>query len=102
MMSKDDPNSLGAVLKELIKNYRPLNLVGKELRIWEEWDSIVGPEVAKNARPQQLRGGVLLVETSHPLWSSELQFRSETIRQKLNEKFGADFIKEIRARVGRF
>jgi predicted nucleic acid-binding Zn ribbon protein len=101
-MSKDQPMSLGAVLKEILARRSPMNIVGKELRIWEEWDKAVGAEIAKNARPQQLRAGILWVETKHPLWATELQYRGEAIRQKLNEAVGEELVKEIRARVGRF
>ena len=101
-MRKDEPLSLGAVLKEILGRRSPMNFVGKELRIWEEWDRVVGGEIAKNAKPQQLRAGVLWVEASHPLWASEMQYRGETIRQKLNEAIGEELIKEIRTRGRRF
>lgn len=101
-MKKDDPSSLGAVLKEILGRRNNMQSIGKELRIWEEWDRAVGPEIAKNARPQQFRSGVLLIETSHALWATELQYRGESIRQKLNECLGKDYIREIKTRIGRF
>jgi len=70
-----------------------------DARIWEVWDEAVGPGIAKHARPSWIRKGLLRVEVSDPIWLQELEFATETIKEKLNEQLGKKTIKKIEFRL---
>jgi len=52
------------------------------------WPEVVGPEVAANAKPVQLRQGRLVVAASSSAWAQTLQLMSEAIVTRLNERLG--------------
>jgi len=52
------------------------------------WLDVVGPEVAANARPVQLRRGRLVVSASSSAWAQTLQLMAEAIVVRLNERMG--------------
>jgi len=93
------PTMIGALLKELLETKLPLRPISKELAIWEHWDRAVGIEIAKHAKPQGFKNGILFVHTEHAIWATELQYRSAQIRTKLNKAIGEDLIREIQFRT---
>ncbi|OFW61254.1 MAG: hypothetical protein A2133_11210 [Actinobacteria bacterium RBG_16_64_13] len=58
------------------------------------WLDVVGEEVAGNSRPVQLRHGRLVVSASSSAWAQTLQFMSTAIIARLNERLGADTVKQ--------
>ena len=52
------------------------------------WADAMGPEVAANARPVQLRDGRLVVTTSSSGWAQTLQLMSPMVVERLNEALG--------------
>ncbi len=64
-------------------------------RVAEVWDEAVGPEIAANARPVQLRQGRLVVSTSSSAWAQTLQFMGEAVRVRLNESLQTDEIRTV-------
>jgi len=46
-----------------------------------------------------IRKGLLRVEVSDPIWLQELEFVSEDIREKLNERLGGKRIKKLEFRL---
>jgi predicted nucleic acid-binding Zn ribbon protein len=69
-------------------------------RIFEVWDSVVGRDVALNARPSRIRNGRLRVRVSGPIWLQELEFSAETIRNRINKALGRIAVKGIDFRLG--
>ena len=59
------------------------------------WPDVVGPEVAANAHPVQLRNGRLVVSASSSVWAQTLQLMSEAIVERLNEHLGPDCIERL-------
>ncbi len=59
------------------------------------WTETVGDEVAANARPVQLRQGRLTVSASSSAWAQTLQLMAETIKDRLNERLGAEVVSEV-------
>ena len=59
------------------------------------WPEAVGTEVAANARPVQLRNGRLTVSVSSSAWAQTLQFLSEAITVRLNEKLGEEVVESV-------
>jgi hypothetical protein len=58
------------------------------------WQEAVGPDVAANARPVQLRQGRLVVSASSSAWAQTLQLMSEAIVTRLNERLGAGTVEQ--------
>jgi hypothetical protein len=59
------------------------------------WAEIVGPEIAENAQPVQLKNGRLVVATSSSAWAQTLQLMGEDIRTRVNGCLRADAVRDI-------
>lgn len=57
-------------------------------RVANVWAEEVGPEIASNARPVQLRNGRLVVTTSSSSWAQTLQLMSPMVVERLNHRLG--------------
>jgi predicted nucleic acid-binding Zn ribbon protein len=79
--------------------------LGLENRLWEqalinEWESLVGPQVAKHARAGRLERKVLHIFVDHPAWLSDLsRYGQKQLVENLQKRFGADKIKGIRLQL---
>ncbi len=89
-------------IKEVINNILtgavPINL--DDIGIWKIWDGVVGKRIAKHARPSWIKKGALMVKVTDSVWLQELEFKAETIKEKLNSKLQRQAIKRIQFRVG--
>jgi predicted nucleic acid-binding Zn ribbon protein len=65
-------------------------------RVWSQWKSIVGPDVAEHAEPTSLRRGVLRIRVDSPVWATELTYLSEEIRRRVNETLGRDHVAAVK------
>jgi hypothetical protein len=64
-------------------------------RLAQIWPEIVGPEVAANARPVQLKRGRLTVSASSAAWAQTLQFMSAGICVRLQEALGKGAVEQV-------
>jgi len=76
----------------------PINF--DDMRIWKLWDAVVGKKIAEHARPFSIKKGILLVMVTDSIWLQELEFKTEGIKERLNNKLQRKAIKKIRFRVG--
>jgi predicted nucleic acid-binding Zn ribbon protein len=96
------PESLATVAEVVPRIMRQLGL---ENRLWEqaliqEWESLVGPQVAKHTRAGRLERKVLHIFVDHPVWLSDLsRYGQKQIIENLQKRFGADKIKAIRLQL---
>jgi predicted nucleic acid-binding Zn ribbon protein len=98
MEKKDRFTSIKDIISSLLSDPSlPFNPA--DARIWEVWDDAVGSNIAGHARPLWIRKGLLRVEVSDPIWLQELEFVSEDIRERLNEKLGGKRIKKVEFRL---
>ena len=67
--------------------------------IWQFWEDVVGPAIAKNAQPSWIKEGRLRVTVLDPIWLQELNFQENTIREKLNRRLGRETVKRIEFRL---
>ncbi len=92
-------------IKEVIDNVFTTSAIPidvDDIRIWKLWDGVVGKKIAKHARPSWIKKGVLLVKVTDSVWLQELEFKAETIKERLNSKLQGEAIKKIRFRVGTY
>jgi len=59
------------------------------------WADVVGEKAAAATEPESVRDGVLFVRTKSSVWSHELTFLSDHIRQELNRRIGRPVIQKI-------
>ncbi|OPX41726.1 MAG: hypothetical protein B1H13_00575 [Desulfobacteraceae bacterium 4484_190.3] len=69
-------------------------------RIWKVWEEVVGPPVARHAKPQWIKERLLRVGVSDPIWLHELRFQEQDIREKLNAALGKKAVEKIEFRLG--
>ena len=63
--------------------------------VWAHWDAVVGPTIARHARPERMRRGVLLVAVDGPEWMQELQFLKHELRERLNARLGRPVVRDL-------
>lgn len=99
MKKSSQPTAIGDLLQEILKKMPPH--LSEELSVIREWDKVVGQEIARQTKPQSMKSGILFVQTTHPIWTIELQSKSHLICKKLNAALGKILVKEIRFRQAR-
>ncbi len=91
--------SAGDLLPRLMKE------LGLDADVWretlqEDWKELVGPQVARHARPGRFERGTLYVYVTHSIWLSELQRHGhKQILANLQERYGASRIKRLRLQL---
>ena len=101
MSSKDSPiERLGAVLNKSLKRL-DLGTRLDEYGVWPIWNDVVGTAVASNAQPEKIRHGTLFIKVSSPVWMQQLQYMKDVIAEKLNQRLGAELVKNIFFVVGK-
>ena len=96
-MSRDRralPSRLGDVLRAALDRLPNATRL-EDYALWSHWDAVVGPTLARHARPERLRRGVLVVAVESPEWMQELQFLKHQLREKLNARAGRDVVREV-------
>ena len=64
--------------------------------IFNHWEDIVGPGIAKRTRPSKLARKTLYVSVTTSTWANELSLMSEQLMGKINSFTGEDVVKTIR------
>lgn len=93
------PESIGNILTPFFKR-TGLSWRIKELKVIENWTKIVGREIAQNTEPSRLRGGVLYVKVSNPIWMQQLQFLKEIIIKKIHQEIKEVVVDDLRLFIG--
>ena len=101
-MARKDPTieRLGDVLEISLKRLDLDTRLG-DYGVWTIWNDTVGTAIARNAQPEKIRNGTLMVKVSSPVWMQQLQFMKEMIAAKLNEQLKSAVVKNIFFVVGR-
>jgi len=90
-------------IRNVLRNvlHRPAGQSSGDLtRIWELWDTAVGPVIAANTRPSAFKGKLLLVHASSSTWLHQLQFMKEDILRKVNRTLGDGAVEDIKFKIG--
>ncbi|MFH1736997.1 MAG: DUF721 domain-containing protein [Actinomycetota bacterium] len=72
----------------------------KRAQVINEWADIVGERIAKETRPDRIKGAVLFVACSGSVWAQELTFLKPEIIKKIRERVGPGIVADIRFRTG--
>ncbi|WP_338072814.1 DUF721 domain-containing protein [Aeromicrobium phoceense] len=84
---REDAVALGDVLGEMVRNQGWNDRLAAS-RVFSDWASIVGPEVAQHCKVDHFTDGVVYLETSSTAWAKELKMLAPRLVAKLNEELG--------------
>lgn len=85
-------------LAEAMKDYiREMNLESKlrEVELISTWEETVGRAIASRTSKVYIKDGTLYVHLKSSVVRNELIMVRETLKQRLNEKAGAEVVREI-------
>ena len=85
-------------LAEAVQDYlREMNLEGKlnEVHLINSWEEIVGKALSSRTSKIYIKNQILFVHLNSSVVRNELLMLRQTLKDKLNEKAGAEVIKDI-------
>jgi predicted nucleic acid-binding Zn ribbon protein len=89
-----DPQALGTVLSGYVADRgwdRPL----AEARVFADWASLVGADVAAHCAPAHLRDGELRVTAESTAWATQLRLLAASLLARLAEELGPDVVRKV-------
>ncbi|MCH8872756.1 DUF721 domain-containing protein [candidate division KSB1 bacterium] len=89
------PKVLGDSITKLLRNMGIEEKV-KEYQAINEWSQIVGENVSKVTKAQNVVNGILFVKVKNSSWRNELIYMRQEILIKLDKTVGRGIIKEVR------
>ena len=89
-----DLSRLGDVLRAALARL-PAGTELANYPIWAEWEAVVGPAIARHAKPRRLRRGVLVVDVDGPEWMHELHFMKRELCTRLNARLERAVIRDL-------
>ena len=98
---KRKPEALGNVLGAFLKDSK-LEARVEAAQVVPEWESLVGPQIAKVTKPISVtRDGTLFVAVKTNGWMNELSLMEPQLLRALNAKAGQVRVKKIRLQLMR-
>lgn len=88
------PEAVSSIIGNLLRDMGSQDLL-KLADINRRWGEIVGEVLAARVRPLKIQAGTLYLSTSSPVWSQEILFAREMIKERIKEVVGSD-IEQIR------
>ncbi|HZC70370.1 MAG TPA: DciA family protein [Jatrophihabitans sp.] len=89
-----DPQPIGSVFAGYAQERewgRPL----AEARVFADWVSLVGPEVAAHCAPQTLNAGELRIGAESTAWATQLRLLSSTLLARLVAELGPEVVTKL-------
>ncbi len=96
---KSKPEPLGAVLSKLLED-RGFAGNAHMARLSGKWEEAVGKDVARHARPEMLKGGLLTILVDSSAWMNQLAMLRTTIILQVNSAIGKEQVDDLRFRLG--
>lgn len=99
---KNEPQHSSDVLFSLLKKANtPLGEQFIRWRLWNQWQEVVGAEIAAHTRPVQFIRGQLYVWVKSAARMQDLTFLAKPIIEKINQFGGKKWVKSIRFTLDR-
>lgn len=92
--SRRDPHNLSEVLKAFIKDSGWEESVSSG-ELQARWVEIVGESVARHCVVESYQDGKLVLSTSSSSWQAQMTAFSAVLKEKINEKLGAETVTDI-------
>jgi len=95
---EDAPVPLGDALERLLGSMDapPADLLST---VFQRWEEVVGPEVARHCRPAAIEAERLVVLASDATWASEVQWLASDVLARINEMSTAGRLESLTVRV---
>ena len=71
------------------------------MKLYHDWESVVGPMVSGQAKLVQIKPPVIVVEIGHTLWMQEMTMRKPQVLEALREYYGESIITDIKVQLPR-
>lgn len=72
----------------------------KRAQVINEWPDIVGARIGRETKADRIRGTILFVNCSSPVWAQELEFMKPEIAKKIRERVGPGVVTDVRFKTG--
>lgn len=93
------PSPVGEVVAAVLKR-RGMGDAGEQASVQAVWAKAVGENVARHARPDTFKGGLLTVIVDNSTWMNQLAMLHETLLAQINGLLAAEKVKDLRFRLG--
>lgn len=90
--------AIGDILGKLFADSK-WNLKKKQYSLWEQWENLVGPQIAEQTQPLKWSKETLVVGVKNSVWLQELRFKEEALLQKIRSTLPDVKINGIRWRL---
>ena len=96
MASQKGLKPVSHVLQSLLDNSKlPLSKEYKTMKLMQQWDQVVGPQMASHTEPLRYHNGKLFIHVDHPTWLQEYIFLGDQIKDNINQHFGYKWVRAI-------
>jgi predicted nucleic acid-binding Zn ribbon protein len=95
--ARDEPSPLADLLGQVVNDQGWDERLAAQ-RVFTDWGSIVGPEVAQHSEVISFDDGVVEVRTDSTAWATQLRLLAPRIVAKLNELMGDGSVLRIQVR----
>ena len=93
-MRKSNQQSIGAVIKKLLKNQKLEGRL-KELDVLQLSEELLGKNLMKYINDLSVKNGTLIIKVKSAVVRNELSYQKSEIIKKINEQVGNEILKEI-------
>jgi hypothetical protein len=93
------PQPIADILQKIMKK-QGIPLAGASTSLRRVWGEAVGPQIAAQTLPDQIRRGVLHVKVASSVWMHQLQFLKKDIIQKFNSLYGVGPVQGLHFSIG--
>ncbi len=100
MSSPDDPTPIGDELDRVLRSFGAPSARGLRT-LFDDWEEVVGPQLAGHCRPSGIDGTTLLLTVEDPAWASELRWLEEPLLERISDGIGPGVVTAVRLRIDR-
>ena len=94
MKKKDDIQTIGSAIRELLNSYH-LSTKFDEANLISSWERLAGKPIAKRTRKIYIRNKVLFVELDSPSMKHDFSLHKNQVLEMFRKEFGEGVITEI-------
>ncbi len=87
--------SLAIVIAQALKEKGWAGFV-EQHKSFQLWEETVGPAIAANSRPIDIRDNILIVQAKNAVWRSEIVFQKDEILAALNRRLKSNHLKDLK------
>ena len=93
-----EPVHLRSILEHILKDFGTPD-INSITSIVDQWEDIVGSELASKISAVAVKGSELIVRVDDPAWASQLTWLESQLLTKIEEILGAEKVSSIRVRT---